>query len=127
MEKVFKFTIDQVPPSTNHLYTNGSHGRRVLVQEGRKYKKHILSTCKKAVDGYAFVDKSHWEAEITYYLSSSFNLRDVNNMDKLIVDGVAKAIGVDDRYMQGLNLRKFQCASGDERVEVTLLASVADF
>ena len=85
MEKVFKFTIDQVPPSTNHLYTNGSHGRRVLVQEGRKYKKHILSTCKKAVDGYAFVDKSHWEAEITYYLSSSFNLRDVNNMDKLIV------------------------------------------
>ena len=127
MEKVFKFTIDQVPPSTNHLYTNGGHGRRVLVSAGRKYKSKVAEACAHAVSGHKFIDRSHWSATLTYYLSSSFNLRDVNNMDKLIIDGISNAIGIDDRYMQSLGLEKVLCAKGDERVEVTLLASVADF
>lgn len=115
------FTLDQLPPSTNNIYTNGNHGRRVMHAEARAYKELVCSIATLAMRTVDVPPRSHWQMQIDYVmLPSSYNRRDVNNMDKLIVDGVALALGVDDRYLQQLALSKRPGPQERVIVEVTI-------
>lgn len=114
----FSFTLDALPPSTNNIYTRGRNGRRVMTTEARNYKQLVLDVASLELRGYEFDRRTPWNAVIEFRLSSSFNKRDVNNMDKLIIDAVALALHVDDIYLRELTVRKSQCQHGDEGATV---------
>lgn len=114
------FTLDSLPPSDNNIYTNAAHGRRVMTKDGRQFKLYAKSAAARALDAQQPDERAPWHCEITYFMSGSFNKRDINNMDKIIVDGTALALGVDDRYLRCLSLKKVRCKRGEDRVLVTV-------
>lgn len=114
----FSFTLDSLPTSNNSIYTNGRNGRRVMVAAARKYKESVEEKAALELRGYEFDKRTPWNAVLEFHISSSFNKRDVNNMDKLIIDAIALALGIDDIYLRELTVRKFQCQHGDEGVTV---------
>ena len=118
---VTSFFLDHLPPSTNSLYTTGAHGRRILVKDGRAYKQYVVASAMASFRGQELEQRSHWRVALEFHMGrATYNRRDLNNMDKLIVDGIAEAMGVDDMYLQELVLRKLLVEAEDTGVLVTI-------
>lgn len=89
-----------------------------MITEARNYKQLVEDKAALELRGYEFDKRTPWNAVIEFRLSSSFNKRDVNNMDKIIIDAVALALHIDDIYLHELTVRKSQCQHGDEGATV---------
>ena len=121
-----------LPPTDNHIYFNLQRGGRVLSKEARRYKSlvkektaHAGVTCP-----LSFRENGPYRATITLYLKLynqgwpkkakwRFSKIDTTNRNKLLLDSVCEAIGVDDRHITEVVMKKEDDAN-DTRVEITL-------
>jgi Holliday junction resolvase RusA-like endonuclease len=146
MSEVISFRAvlrDPSPPSVNHLYFNGPHGR-VLTKEGRAFKDAMKDAVaqsiatmkwKAAVDevygdrGYVVLvirmyrDKLYNESWKPHSKTGSGNARspyqklDATNYAKVIEDAVVLGTGIDDSAHLEVTISKGHDPS-DPRVEV---------
>lgn len=134
---------DPPPPSINHLYFNGSHGR-VLTKEGRAFKDAMKDAVLQAVASSAWkiaIDEIYERGgyvtlEIRLYRSHFYNnswkpgsktpagvLRspyqklDATNYAKVIEDAVVDGTGIDDSAHLQVTISKTHDPH-DPRVEV---------
>lgn len=117
-----------MPPSDNKLYFNGPYGKRVLSTEGRRYKRKVSGLVATAAAGASrdFQQNVPYEIRLTVYLerieyktwtARRYIKTDVGNRQKLIIDAITEAIGVDDSHIFKEVLIKKQ---GDPMVMVLL-------
>jgi Holliday junction resolvase RusA-like endonuclease len=125
------FTINGVPPSTNHLYFNLPTGGRALNKIGKKYAGDIKDLIGREyfeqMSEFKVDDKTMFKVSSIIYFKTLRNgptakgyykQIDVDNRIKLLHDVVFKSIGVDDRNIFNISVMKKE--SNDERVEITL-------
>lgn len=117
-----------IPPSDNKLYFTGQYGKRVLTTEGRRYKRKVAGLVATAAASARrdFRQNIPYEVRLTVYLVrvqyKTWNKRryiktDVGNRQKLIIDALTEAIGVDDSHVFKEVLTKKE---GDPMVTVLL-------
>jgi Holliday junction resolvase RusA-like endonuclease len=132
----------EMPPSDNKIYWNAPHGGRVLTTAGVKYKRGVnnrVSALIAASDtgGADFIPCVRYEIRIRVYFDAiefktwnpddptgkkggaktRFVKTDVGNRQKLLVDAVMSAIGIDDKHIFEEILQK-RCSADDPRVFV---------
>lgn len=127
----------RLPPSDNHIYFNlpkkkGQKwsGGRALTKDARKYKLLVKEkTARAAVTNkLSFREHIAYRVEITLFLNLfskswpkkakwRFQKIDTLNRTKLLLDSIADAIGVDDRHIVDVIVRKEDDPS-EPRVEV---------
>lgn len=122
-----------MPPTDNHIYFNLPKGRgRALTGKAKKYKALVKEkTARAAITSpLSFREHIAYRVEITIFLNLltkgwpknakwRFQKIDTLNRTKLLIDSVAEAIGVDDRHVTEVIVRKEDDAE-DPRVEVTV-------
>lgn len=92
-----KLVIPGVPISVNHCYFTDARGRRLLTATAEQYRDTVGWAAK-----VAWLEEGQPELagslvlEFSYYLPDRRRL-DLDNTKKLICDGIAKALGLDDR------------------------------
>jgi len=135
-----------VPPSDNQIYWNNPRGGRVLRSAAKAYKrkvKKIIAELIAVADGgfYPrhtgemppdFVPNVPYEIFIRVYLKAvenkswgtkrspkaRYKKADIGNRQKLVIDAVTEAIGIDDSHIMKEVLRKME--SPDERTTVLI-------
>lgn len=127
----------ELPPTDNHIYFNlprrdGRGGGRALTSKAKKYKTLVKEKTALAAitNKFSFRENIPYRVEITLYLNLftkgwpkkakwRFQKIDTLNRTKLLLDSIADAIGVDDRHMIDIVVRKEDDPS-DPRVEVVV-------
>jgi Holliday junction resolvase RusA-like endonuclease len=107
----------RMPPSDNKLYWPGKYGGLVLTSEGHKYKRYVSAhvasivarQMKRAKDFRQNVPYEFYlivyfsEVELKAWRNKGTGARykkvDLGNRQKLIIDAMAEAVGVDDRHV----------------------------
>lgn len=110
------FSLMQLPPSYNHAYQRGAHGRVVLSERGRAYKvetvaelqrqyPHLLPFWKSGVS-YLLIVTFIFDKEDLFTTTKRAKNRhkkvDVDNRLKLFMDALTLATGVDDSQYMGI-------------------------
>lgn len=130
------YMVLPLPPTDNHIYFNlpsrGGKwgGGRALTKEARKYKLLVKEKAARSAISSQLSFREHiaYRAEITLFLNLftkswpkkakwRFQKIDTLNRTKLLLDSIADAIGVDDRHMVEVIVRKEDDKS-EPRVEV---------
>lgn len=101
--------IPEAPPSDNHLYKTGFHGRRVLSDEGKAYinrvrdvvtkawiERGMVRTPKDRPLGLRVAVRMPHVFTTTAEAKSKFVKVDTHNRGKLLADAVSKVMGFDD-------------------------------
>jgi len=115
----------RMPPSDNKLYWPNKHGGLTLTSDGIKYKRYVSAQIAQVVAfqataGWDFIQNVPYEFFLAVYFkrietqvwikgnrSGQRYLRvDVGNRQKLVVDALSEAIGVDDRHLSSEVLKK---------------------
>lgn len=126
-----------IPPSTNKIYRTNRYGRRFLTSEGEAYKSYFK---RFLIDNY-FNQINNlnihgiYSLEITLYMKeedlvnkkfgkdkrikSAYKTLDADNRIKLIQDGLAEAIGIDDSRFFSTSSTKM--ISDEVKVELNLI------
>lgn len=111
------FSIQGVPPSSNHLYANmRGGGGRILKTEGKRYKQGLVThlASKYAVD----LAKLSWDpcsrrfAIYAFYMpilqkNKEIARLDVTNRVKVVEDAVKDVTAIDDKAYTTVILAKF--------------------
>jgi len=125
-----------LPPTDNHIYTTlrGRRGR-ILTAEAKSYKTLVASRVADlaahssiqlrtdvpyaiSISAYfPVIENVNWSKGIT---RSRYRKVDTQNRQKLLVDGLMTAIGVDDSHLFHIRKLKF-VDPNDPRVEITLV------
>jgi Holliday junction resolvase RusA-like endonuclease len=121
-----------LPPTDNHIYFNVPRGGRALTKEARKYKSLVKEKTARAAitSSLSFREHIPYRVDITIFVKLlskgwpkrakwKFQKIDTTNRTKLLLDSIAEAIGVDDRHVTQVTIRK-EDDSEDPRVEVTV-------
>jgi hypothetical protein len=146
MSEVASFRVvlrDPPPPSINHMYFNGSHGR-VLTKEGRAFKDALKDAVvqaiahkpwKEAVDeiyergGYVVMTMQIYRGDMynkswrpgsktpSGALRSPYQKLDATNYAKIIEDAVVLGTGIDDSAHLEVTVGKSHDPA-DPRIEV---------
>lgn len=106
-----------MPPSDNKLYWPTKHGGMTLTDHGRKYKRYVSAAIANTVASqfhlakdfqqnipYEFflavyfpeVEMKTWQQKGT---GARYKKADLGNRQKLIIDAITEAVGVDDRHI----------------------------
>lgn len=110
--------------SLNHAYANTGKGRR-LTREGRDYKTHIHCHVRNALRGQQMPDgrlridihlHGHWDTQ-----AGAPRRRDPDNHNKLILDAVCAALGIDDCWIRDSRIRATHDPA-NPRIEIELEA-----
>lgn len=117
-ENHLRLVVPGLPPSINHLYFTTEDGKRIMSHEAKLYQED----CKIA----ALAAKSHgwrWHGSwlrvrIKLYFPDK-RRRDTHNHPKVLLDGIADGLGVDDRWML-ISEEIPSLDRKDPRVEVTI-------
>lgn len=124
----------KLPPSTNKIYFNRGGGRQ-LTNKARTYKNTLVRWLGKEIakSGLTtFRDDVPYEVRLLFAFKrdsvitkgwpkkakSRFRKADTTNLDKLVLDALAKAIGVDDCAFFSVELTK--CISRKPGVSIVL-------
>jgi Holliday junction resolvase RusA-like endonuclease len=124
-----------MPPSDNKIYWNNPYGGRTLNSTAKKYKREVKDQVAKLIlrsgSKVDFQPCVEYEAIITIYFDeiefktwgdkngalTRYKKLDAGNRQKLIIDSVMGAIGIDDRHIFREVLRK-RVDAADPRVAV---------
>ncbi len=94
-----------LPPSSNHLYATGAHGKRYLTKQGREYRKELEETMME-VGARKRCPKPPFALHL-HLRFSDLRRRDVSNQIKLVEDTVFKYLGYDDTEVYDLHAWKY--------------------
>lgn len=125
----------ELPPSDNKLYTT-FRNRRILTKAGRQVKNQVKGLIATAMAQYVFNDRAApsknvpYEMSITIYFdqienkswgknpkTTRYKKVDAQNRQKLIIDAVTDALGIDDSIIFSLTIRK-KCDPNRPRIKV---------
>lgn len=124
-----RFTVDGLPPSDNNAYTNVPRRGRVPTAKALAWKRDVQGAMVSQTslrDRRALGQSGAYAVELTFHLgvfgqeTGSVKKWDVSSHQKLTVDAIADMLGVDDRYVAELCVRKVDLWHGAPRVEVAL-------
>lgn len=100
-------------PTVNHLYTRNKFGNQCKTAEANKLKKEIdsiikaLSLSSKELEGKKLkVSVEIYEDWLTK--DGEVKKKDVANREKFIIDSIFESLGLDDKFVYELNIRKVQ-------------------
>lgn len=115
---IVRLVLDGLPPSDNNAYRTSRANRRHLTREAAAWKREVgfewlRSTTAAQRDA---VKTEWWHVGIDYelplyYKNGRVRKWDVSSHQKLAVDAVADAIGVDDTHCRTLDVAKSEGAS----------------
>lgn len=100
--------IPSVPMSANNLYVNNPKTNgRYLKKEAKEWKAQAIEIIKtQALDqGFFRAPKTELEVFVVIYHPQILRF-DIAGKEKLILDAIAEATGIDDRYVMDLHLTK---------------------
>lgn len=127
-----------MPPSDNTIYFNLPHGGRALSSGAKKYKRDVKALVSRLIakadtDGadfitcvpYSFIltiyfkatENKTWNPEKKRSAGTRYKKQDAGNRQKLVIDAVMSAIGIDDRQIFREVIRK-RCDPEDPRVVI---------
>ena len=109
MIRVREAYLDEIPPTSNHLYSV-LHGRKVLAAEGRRFANRMVVTLGVAWQSSPPLDPNaaygvyscahlHTLENLGYKTGKTqtrWKKRDASNLYKIVADTVSKLIGIDD-------------------------------
>ena len=122
-----------LPPSDNALYWNGPGGSRILTSTGKRYKRAVRdlvsAVIAKAGSPADFITDVPYEIILNLYFTeiekktwgqkrgakTRYKKIDAGNHQKLVIDAVMSAIGVDDCHIMREVIRK-RCDKENPRV-----------
>lgn len=135
MQKVLKISYDELPPTTNHIYSTNRYGKRFLTKEAKKYKTKFISFVAQNHFGeiaslnpngiyrvkWAFYFPKNAVINLTFGkkggAKSRYKKMDITNRTKLIEDALVTALGIDDRQIFETVQKKL---IGDGHVEIEI-------
>jgi len=99
-------TLDSMPPSLNNLYATivvKGKQRRVLSGAARAWKDAATTIIRNAgrLQGFDLAPKQPFAIEVVYQ-APNVMMWDLDGKSKLLVDALADAFGIDDRYLMEL-------------------------
>jgi Holliday junction resolvase RusA-like endonuclease len=84
------------PPTANHCYVTTKGGRRVLKKDAKQYMEDVaVMVARQALDEDSFPLTGLLIVEATYYPPDN-RRRDTDNVRKVLADGLAAGLMVDD-------------------------------
>lgn len=107
--------INEIPLSVNHIYGSTKQGIRYLTKEAKAFKRYIQDyVCYIAKpDFYIYNNKEiemqimlHLEHDDLYTKAGKIRKIDVDNMLKLLLDGLFDTIEIDDSQIFKLTIEK---------------------
>lgn len=120
MNVVTKFTIPAVPPSYNQNFQINYHMRQVyLSKEAREFKKlvYLYTPAIPAGIKYTLLISIY---DDWYFKNGNMRKKDVQNLDKLLIDEVFRKIGQDDFMVWTSCISKVQ-SKKEQKTEVTVI------
>jgi crossover junction endodeoxyribonuclease RusA len=117
--KALTLTIP-VPPSLNNAYAT-VHGRRVLSERGREFKKRAGTLAKLAARSARFTVGKDARLSLTLFLYfGSKRRRDISNTVKLCEDALGEYLGFDDCAVDVLHVERKENDKANPRCLVVL-------
>lgn len=115
------FTLPTLPPSANNMYINNPKtGGRFIRKSAKQWKEQAILKIKNAVQHSEWEIKPKTPLRVQVILNHPYVLKwDVAGREKALMDSLADAIGVDDRYIMQLEMIKRE---GPEEVCVMVQA-----
>ena len=110
-------TLPTVPPSANHMYVNNPRTRgRFISKEAKSWKEGASTIIKNEIQQQQWTVPPKTSLRVSVIIQHPYILRfDVAGKEKALLDALSDAIGVDDRYVMELVLKK---QKGEEQVSV---------
>lgn len=93
----------------NHLYKQARNGRKYLSAEGKAFKEMVGVLALSELRKQTRVPEPHdlWGIDVWYEVPRrKLYIFDEDNCWKVLLDGIAHALGIDDRYMMDQRARK---------------------
>ena len=108
-DKVIRLKI-QIPPSVNEYYTsvkiNGKL-RRIVSYKGKKYREYLYNLVSRSLKHEDVFTGKHDRLEILIHMYPLQDNRDLDNIDKCLLDSLKKAgVYYDDKCIVHLNAWK---------------------
>lgn len=108
-----------IPPSVNNLYMT-VRSRRVLTAAGRDYKDRVARATIAAVDDRIFPINARWVIVLNLYFKDN-RRRDVDNCLKIVQDGAAAGLGIDDSAVDAAIALRCAKDASQPRCEVVII------
>lgn len=105
----FELEFDGRPPSVNHLYKQARNGRKYMTAQGKAFKELVGVMTTTALRRETRVPEPHdlWAIDVWIEVPRrKLYIFDEDNCWKVLLDGIADALGIDDRYMMDQRMRK---------------------
>lgn len=108
--QAFDITLDDMPPSLNHLYANveiKGRSRRVLSEDGRRWKEStaLIVRTQANITGFSIQPGDLFAMTITLQAPNVLQW-DLDGKAKLLIDAVCAAFGINDRHLFELHMNK---------------------
>ena len=106
-------TIPFKTPTVNHLYTRNRFGNQCKTSEANKLKKHIVDLLQAISIDPLRDPPAKLKVVVEVYedwltKAGEVKKKDVANREKFLIDSIFEALGLDDRYIYELIVRKIQ-------------------
>jgi Holliday junction resolvase RusA-like endonuclease len=129
---VLAFTIEQYPPSVNHIYRPRRGGGLYLTDEGNAYKKWTTLDASRAVHRTGWTPPAKPKGKraptllvVELYFFSPDWRTDCDNCLKLTLDAISAGIEYNDRYFLPRAMGR-QVDKANPRIEVRVFCEEAE-
>lgn len=128
-KQVLSFAVPSLPPSVNHIYETGRHGKRILTPECHAFRLQV----KQAIHGFNwrptgqliginFYQSPHWITK-----RRTIRPMDADNRAKALYDAIEGATGVNDSRLWEYHSYKIPSPRVQTSVYVIDLGDIIDW
>ena len=110
--------VPGLPPSINHAYNQHRQGGRGLKDEAREYQEWARLAAMEAAQGWKW--QGSWLRLRFKWYMPNYRVRDISNAKKVLEDGIAEGIGVNDKFFLWTDEIP-EVDKAKPRVEVTII------
>ncbi len=111
-------TFDRLPPGLNNAYPTGNGGRRYKSDVLKAWQSYAIPVARNALQQVVWepVPRTPWRVQAWLWCAEPWR-SDLDGRAKALIDALAAALGVDDRYLVELHITKL---CGPDAVQVHL-------